>query len=100
MAVTIDVVCLLGVYSHDAYHQAGREPKCKLLFHANYLITAEKIIDNALSHEGSTYKLLKMIMLAHHASPMSTLQYSLRERFRPLPLLKLAAILQMQHSQN
>ena len=41
-----------------------------------------------------------MIMLAHHASPMSTLQYSLRERFRPLPLLKLAAILQMQHSQN
>lgn len=48
MAVTIDVVCLLGVYSHDAYHQAGREPKCKLLFHANYLITAEKIINNAL----------------------------------------------------
>lgn len=41
MAVTIDVVGLLGVDSHDAYHQAGREPKCKLLFHANYLITAD-----------------------------------------------------------
>ena len=41
MAVTIDIVGLLGVDSHDAYHQAGREPKRKLLFHANYFITAD-----------------------------------------------------------
>jgi len=33
--------------------------------------------------------------LAYHASSTSTLQYSLRERFNPLPLvLKFAAILQ------